>query len=784
MKNILYLLVFVSVLVSCNEIPPTIKGPDNEVINFRAIPFSIEDVHLLDGPFLRATKLNEQILMNYNPDRLLAKFRIEAGLQPKAEHYGGWEGETIAGHSLGHYLTAICLMYQTTGNDSLLKRAQYIVDELAECQKADGDGYIGAFPNGKKILEEEVAKGDIRSKGFDLNGIWVPFYTQHKVMDGLYHAYQLCGIKKALDVSAHFADWLYSVVKGLNENQVQAMLDCEHGGMNEALAELYQVTQNEKYLKMSYIFHHKEIIDSLSHGVDILPGKHANTQIPKFVGTARRYELTGSEEDKNASLNFWDRVVNHHSYVTGGNGNHEYFGAPDTLRDRLSSGTTETCNVYNMLKLSQHLFSWSANPHVLDFYERALLNQILSSQNVNDGHVVYNLSLDMGGYKEFQDPEWFTCCIGTGMENHSKYAGSIYFYNNEELFVGQFIASELNWRDKGVKVTQQTFFPEDQNTKLTLECIKPVEFGLILRYPYWANNGMKIYLNNEEYSFESEPGEFVTIHRRWNNGDEVRIEFPFSLRLETMPDDSNRVAVMYGPLVMAGILGPIDDEAIKDPMYVPVLKTEDRDPSAWLKTVDGQLYTFISNKVGYPLDVEFRPFFTVNDKRYSVYFDLFSVEKWEAFKADYEANVKEQKGLDAITLDFLQFGEMQPERDHNFKSERSWVGEYKLKKYREVDLPGFMEFEMKAKTNESLSVICECWSGFPGARAFEVYVNDILIGSDTISIRNTTGFYNSEFFIPQNGLSNSGMIKLKIMSSKGYRGGPIFSCRLVKGKKK
>ena len=363
------LVVLATSVFSCKPgAEPRIVTGGPEVVDFRVLPFEINEVKLLDGPFFHATELNEQVLLNYEPDRFLAKFRIEAGLEPKAEHYHGWEDNTIAGHSLGHYLTAICLMYETTGNEEFLNRANYIVDELAECQEADGDGYIGAFPDGKRILEEEVAKGDIRSKGFDLNGIWVPYYTQHKVMDGLYHAYKLCGNEKALEVSRKFADWLYTVVKDLNDDQVQDMLNCEHGGINEALAELYGATGDEKYLKMSRIFHHKAILDSLAHHKVILPGKHANTQIPKLVGLARRYELTGDTTDRETSEFFWDRVVNHHSYVTGGHCDHEYFGPPDTLRNRLSNETTETCNVYNMLKLSKHRFMWDAEPKVADFY--------------------------------------------------------------------------------------------------------------------------------------------------------------------------------------------------------------------------------------------------------------------------------------------------------------------------------------------------------------------------------------------------------------------------------
>ena len=753
-------------------------GP--EKIEFKVLPFEIKDVKLLDGPFKHATELNEQSLLNYEPDRFLAKFRSEAGLEPKAEHYHGWEDNTIAGHSLGHYLSAICLMYGSTGNEEFLKRANYIVNELAECQEANGGGYIGAFPDGKKILEEEVAKGDIRSKGFDLNGIWVPYYTQHKVMDGLYHAYKLCGNEKALEVSRKFADWLYTVVKDLNDDQIQEMLNCEHGGINEALAELYAQTGDEKYLKMSRIFHHKSILDSLAHHKDILPGKHANTQIPKLVGTARRYELTGNMNDREASEFFWDRVVNHHSYVTGGHCDQEYFGPPDTLRNRLSDGTTETCNVYNMLKLSKHLFMWDADPEVADFYERALFNHILSSQHPQNGRVIYNLSLEMGGHKVYQDPQWFTCCVGTGMENHSKYSGNIYYHNNTELYVSQFIASELNWKDKGLVITQITKYPEEQGTTLVMSCDNPVRLTLKIRYPYWAENGMEIAVNGKPVKVKNQPGSFVSINRKWESGDKVEVKFPFNLRLETMPDDSNRVALMYGPLVLAGDLGPEDDPKAMDPLYVPVFMTEDRNPETWADPVEGKSNTFETHEVGRPRDVEFKPFYKTHERRYSVYFDLFTAEQWDRQQAEYQAKQEKLKKMEEMTIDYFQLGEMQPERDHNFKSEKTWIDTFKHKKYREADRGGWFSFEMGVYAGQPMSMTFEYWGGFPGSKTFDIYVNGEKLATENISNAKPGEFYYREYELPDNLTVNGGIIEVKLVPREGHRAGPLFSVRTMK----
>nr|WP_321406819.1 beta-L-arabinofuranosidase domain-containing protein [uncultured Carboxylicivirga sp.] len=784
LKNLIKSTVFLGLVcsaISCNQ--PTdsrIETDGREVVDFKVLTFPLEDVKLLDGPFKHATELNEQSLLNYEPDRLLAKFRSEAGLEPKAEHYHGWEDNTIAGHSLGHYLAAICMMYKTTGNEEFLNRANYIVDQLEECQKADGDGYIGAFPDGKRILEEEVANGNIRSQGFDLNGIWVPYYTQHKVMMGLMDAYELCGNQKALEINKKFADWLQTVVKDLSDDQIQLMLNCEHGGINEALAELYAVTGDTTYMKMTDAFYHKSILDPLSINENILPGKHANTQVPKLVGLARIYELTGNEKDRSAAEFFWDRVVHHHSYVTGGHCNHEYFGAPDSLRDQLSDGTTETCNVYNMLKLSSHMFSWEAQPEVADFYERALFNHILSSQHPEDGRVIYNLSLEMGGHKVYQDPHWFTCCVGTGMENHSKYGRNIYYHNNNELYISQYIASELNWKDKGVKIIQDTQYPDEQGTQLTFKTEKPKEFTLQLRYPYWAEQGIEITVNDKAIAVNQKPGSFVSINRNWKDGDVVKLKMPFSLRLETMPDDSNRVAIMYGPLVLAGDLGPEDDLKVSELMYVPVLMSESRNPSDWMKPVEGKVNTFTTHDVGRPRDVVFKPFYQTHERRYSVYFDLFDQADWDEKQAEYRAKQDQKKKIDNMTIDFFQLGEMQPERDHNYEGDKVFVDQFKQKRYRQADRGGWFSFDMTVYSGQPMALVFEYWGGFPWSLTFDIFVNDQKLVTENLKNKRPGEFFYQVYELPDNLTVNGGKVKVKLVPHEGHRAGPVFSVRTIK----
>jgi uncharacterized protein len=759
--------------------PVTIKTGQRDVIEFRALPFALSDVKLLDGPFKHATDLNVSVLLKYEPDRLLSKFRSEAGLEPKADPYGGWEAETIAGHSLGHYLSAISMMYLTTGDTAFLNRVNYIVSELKACQDADGSGYIGAFPNGKKILEEEVAKGNIRSQGFDLNGIWVPYYTQHKVMAGLRDAYRMCGNKTALDVSEKFAGWLYTVVDDLSADQTEEMLHCEHGGILETLADLYADTGNEKYLDMTHYFQDKFILEPLSRSEDILPGKHGNTNIPKLIGLARRYELTGDTLDRKTAEFFWQTVVKHHSYVTGGHGNNEYFGEADKLRNRLGDETTETCNVYNMLKLTDHLFEWTGSAEEADFYERALFNHILASQNPEDGRVTYSLSLDMGGFKSFQDPEWFTCCIGTGMENHAKYGGSIYFHNNSELFVNQFIASELTWGEKGLKVTQATRYPEEQGTSLEFSADKPVELTVNIRYPSWATQGIMIAVNGHKKHSGSQPGSFIPLTRKWKDGDRIDVSIPFELRLESMPDDSLRVAVFYGPLVLAGKLGAVDDPAALDPLFVPVLMTTDRKPAHWMKPVENNINTFVTENTGRPRDVEMKPFYKAYDERYSIFWDMFSEEDWKEKEAAYTALLEFKKNLEKITLDFFQPGEMQPERDHDFRGERTNPGRFKERPFRETR-DGWFSVNMKTDPAAANKVVAEYWGGYPGRKTFDIMVDGKVIATENISNKNDGEFIFAEYLIPVEMTKGKKMVTLRIEARPENMAGPVFGLRTVR----
>lgn len=749
-------------------------------VALKAEPFDPSAVRLLPGPFLHSQELDHQYLLKLEPDRLLAWYRKEAGLAPRAPVYGGWETEGVAGHSLGHYLSACSEMFAATGDEQLLSRVNYIVEELAACQAANGNGYVAAIPRGKQIFSE-ISHGIITSQGFDLNGGWVPFYTLHKEMAGLRDAYRLCGNAKALEVERKLADFVSQTLSGLDHGQMQKILACEHGGMNEALADLYADIGDTKYLKLSRRFYHEAVLVPLTQRQDRLRGLHANTQIPKLIGLADLYEWTGDTNDCIAASFFWDRIAHHHSYVTGGDGLDEHLGEPDHLNDRLGENTSETCNVYNMLKLTRHIFEWTASAEAVDFYERALLNHILASQNPEDGRVVYNLTLAMGGRKHFQEQfNSFTCCVGTGMENHARHGAAIYFHTEDSLYVNLFIASELNWAEKGVRVRQQTKFPEADTSELSFECERPLKLILRVRHPSWVENGFGIAVNGESLRVKSARDEFEEVEREWKSGDRLKITAPRSLRVETMPDNTNRVAIFYGPIVLAGDLGPENDPKAGLADYVPVLVTANRPVSDWLKPLDLQQGLFRTERVGRPRDVELRPFYGVYDRRYTVFWDLFTPSQWEERRSAYAAQLEERRQIEARTVDFLQPGEMQPERDHHFEGEQTRAGELEGHKWRDAYDGGWMSWQMKVPADAPVVLALTYWGSDGGRRVFDVMVDGQKITTQKLDNNRPGQFYDETYRLPDTLTRGKSAITIRLAAHPGNLAGGFFGARILR----
>lgn len=745
----------------------------------KAKPFPLPDVRLLDGPFKTGQDKAAEYLLNLEPDRFLANFRKEAGLEPKAKHYGGWESQGVSGHTGGHYLSACALAYAATGNRLFLERVNYFVRELAECQQANGNGYVAAIPNGKKIYAD-VAAGNIRSAGFDLNGCWVPNYTMHKLFAGLRDAYRLCGNSQALEVARKLADWFEKTHANLTDEQMQKIMVAEHGGINETFADLYADTGDERYLRLSRRFHHRAILDPLARGEDILPGKHANTQIPKLVGLATRYELAGDASDRAAAAFFWDRVVHHHSYVTGGHCDHEYFGAPDKLNDRLSPATTETCNVYNMLKLTRHVFGWDASPDAADFYERALLNHIRATQHP-DGRVIYNLSLKPGHHKEYQSQyNGFTCCVGTGMENHVRYGEAIYFHNDDNLWVNLYIASELSWKSHGVTIRQETAWPASDTATFTITGSQPQPWTLNLRHPYWAKQGLQVRVNGEVVRTDSSPSSFFALRRAWKTGDKVIVNFPMGLRTEPMPDNPKRIAVFYGPTLLAADLGPVNDPEAAKPSYVPVLLTDEQPVTDWVNPVSLASLEFKTAGVGKPRDVKLVPFHSLHDRRYTVYLDLFTQADWAKREAEIRAEQERERKLAARTTDLLRIGEMQPERDHELKGERTSAGEALGRKWRHATDGGWFSFKLKVQPGQRHELLVTYWGSDGGNRIFDILVEDRKIATQRLQNNQPNRFFDQAYDVPADLTQTKAEIIVRFQAHPGAWAGGVFGVRMLK----
>jgi DUF1680 family protein len=600
-------------------------------------------VKLLDGPFKHAQDLNLKYVLAHDPDRFLAPFRKEAGLEPKAAPYPNWESQGLAGHVGGHYLTALAQLYASTGDAEAKRRLDYMIRELAACQEAGGDGYVGGIPNGR-ALWREIATGDIRPRSFDLNGRWVPWYNLHKTFAGIRDAHVIAGNAQAKDVLVRLADWCGELMGKLTDEQLQHMLRAEQGGMNEVLADVGAITGNPKYLALAKRFSHREILEPLLAKQDKLEGLHANTQIPKVIGFARIGQLTGDQNGVDAAQFFWDLVVGRNTVAIGGNSSSEHFHATNNYSTLLESHEgLETCNSYNMLRLTEPLFALAPSGKLADYYERTLFNHVLSSQHPVHGGLVYFTPMRPRHYRVYSQPdECFWCCVGTGIESHGKHARFIYAAGENDLYVNLFIASELDWKEKGVRVRQDTTFPDEPRTRLTIATTAPKRFTLRVRKPAWAPaTSYSISVNGERIATPPAPDSYVAIEREWKEGDRIEIDLPMETKLERLPDGSNWVAVLHGPIVLAAKTGTEDLKGLvagsgrwehsasgaKLPVdQSPHLSGSEQSVLAAIRPA-GQPLNFRAQRAIHPADqsdLELIPFARLHDARYMIYWKLTS----------------------------------------------------------------------------------------------------------------------------------------------------------------
>lgn len=536
--------------------------------------FPLQNVKLLDSPFLQAQQTDLHYILALNPDRLLAPFLREAGLQPKAPSYTNWENTGLDGHIGGHYLSALSMMYAATGDTAVYNRLHYMLNELHHAQQAVGTGFIGGTP-GSLQLWEEIKAGKIRAGGFDLNGKWVPLYNIHKTYAGLRDAYLYAGSDLARKMLIDLTDWMIDITSGLSDEQMQDMLRSEHGGLNETFADVAEITGDKKYLELARRFSHKLILDPLIKDEDKLTGMHANTQIPKVIGYKRIAELSQDDKSWNhaaewdhAARFFWNTVVNHRSVCIGGNSVREHFHPADNFTSMLNDVQgPETCNTYNMLRLTKMLYQNSHNPNntqepdpnYVNYYERALYNHILASQEPNKGGFVYFTPMRPGHYRVYSQPEtsmW--CCVGSGLENHTKYGEFIYAHQKDTLYINLFIPSQLTWKEQGVTLTQETRFPDDGKVTLRIDEAPQKKRTLMIRIPEWANQskGYSISINGKRKIFIMAKGnQYLPLSRKWKKGDIVTFNLPMKVNMEQIPDKKDYYAFLYGPIVLAASTG-------------------------------------------------------------------------------------------------------------------------------------------------------------------------------------------------------------------------------------
>lgn len=738
--------------------------------------FELKDVRLEDGLFKAAMERNAGWLLTLDPDRFLAWFRKEAGLEPKAEAYGGWERMGVAGHSLGHYLSACAMQYAATGDEQFKARAAYIVQELALCQKTNGDGYVGAIPDGKRVFAE-VSRGEIRSAGFDLNGVWVPWYTQHKVFAGLRDAYIQCGNTQALEVMVKLGDWAYAITRDLDDEQWQRMLACEHGGMNESMADLYALTGNTTYLTLAKKFYHRHVLDPLAGQQNRLSGLHANTQVPKAVGSARIYELTGEKPFETIARFFWETVVNHYTFANGGNSANEYFGPPDRLSEPMHD-TTETCNTYNMLKLTRQLYAMEPKAAYMDYYERALYNHILASQHPVTGMVKYKGFLDMPARKHFCHPtDSFWCCVGTGMENHVKYGEAIYAYAGDNLYVNLYIPSTLTWRDKGVSIQQRTQFPDDETVVFSLTCDTPTALALHFRKPYWADS-VQVKVNGAAVASTVGSTGYIDVLRTFRTGDVITLTLPMQMRVEGMPDKPDRIAFLYGPTLLNATLSDTP---------LPVLVGDEAALIAAFTPADKPL-EFAGKGVGrilgldgwQPCDVRLLPHYRVADERYSVYMDSFTEAGWKTRLVAYEAELERLRAIEARTTDLLRLGEMQPERDHNLVGENTDVGDFAGRKWRHATAGGWFAFDMKVAGDTPMELVCTYWGSDAGNRVFDILIDGAKVATQTLERNKPDEFFDVVYALPRELTAGKETVRVRLQAHSGTIAGGLFGCRMVR----
>ncbi len=769
--------------------------------------FPLGDVTLLDGPLKKAQDLNVKTLLQYDCDRLLAPYRKEAGLEPKAPTYPNWDG--LDGHVGGHYLTAMALN-AALGNEECRQRMEYMISELQECADANnknhsdwGRGYVGGMPNSEKIWST-FKKGD-----FNIYfGSWAPFYNLHKMYAGLRDAWLYCGNEQACRLFLGFCDWAIDLTADLSDEQMERMLGNEHGGMNEVLADAYAITGEQKYLDVARRFSHRRLLTPMSQRQDCLDNMHANTQVPKVVGFERIAELSGDETYHDAGAFFWDIVTGERSLAFGGNSRREHFPSKEACTDFINDiDGPESCNTNNMLKLTEDLHRRNPEARFADYYELATFNHILSSQHPEHGGYVYFTPARPRHYRNYSAPnEAMWCCVGTGMENHGKYGQFIYTHMGDALYVNLFAASELNWKDKGIVLRQETGFPYAETSRITIVQTPKfskkeggVGFPLLVRYPGWVKPGQfSVKVNGVPVNIISGPSSYVSIDRKWKAGDVVDITFPMHNSIKYLPNVPQYIALMYGPILLGMKTGTedlahliADDSRFgqyasgkKLPVNeAPILINNDINAIAdQLQPIEGKpLHFTLSTRMENPIRNEMMPFFEIHDSRYMIYWLALSENSYKGYLDDLARQEQERQELEARTVDKVQPGEQQPETDHRMETDDSYVGNSNDVFYRDARDGHYFSYLMLTNGRTDLSLRLKYWGvGEWKSHEFDILIDDVLVKE----VNNTGKYRISEFKyetypIPAELLQGKQQVRVKFVAKPRKQIGEIYEVRLV-----
>ena len=759
--------------------------------------FPLSAVRLTASPFLDAQQTDLRYIMALNPDRLLAPYLREAGLTPKEASYGNWESSGLDGHMGGHYLTALALMFAATGDEEVFKRMNYFVAELKRCQASNGDGYIGGVPGGAAAWHD-IAQGKLQADGFSVNGKWVPWYNLHKLYAGLRDAYIYGGNQDARAMLIALCDWTLALTSHLSEEQMQNMLRCEHGGMNEVLADVSQMTGQQKYMDLAIRFSHQAILRPLEDGEDRLTGLHANTQIPKVIGFKRIGDITGRRDWQKAAQFFWQTVHDHRTVAIGGNSVKEHFHDQKDFSPMIEEVEgPETCNTYNMLKLTGLLFQGDPKASYADYYERALYNHILGSQRPQSGGFVYFTPMRPNHYRVYSQPQqgmW--CCVGSGLENHAKYGEFIYAHRGDNLYVNLFIPSTLDWRERGVTIRQSNRFPDEASSTITVKGNKT--FTLKIRYPEWVEAGaLRIAVNGKPFAASVGADRYVSVRRQWRDGDKVDLSLPMKTRLEQMPDKSNYYAVLHGPVVLAAKTNPFPDEKLNfladdsrmghiasgpvSPLQAaPVLVSDSAAFAGRFKPVPGLPLTFVAPGLvqGKEGSTVFVPFFRVHEARYMIYWPYSTAADLAATRAKAAEDEAARLELDARTIDQVAPGEQQPESDHFFKAEGGESGLAKGRHWRHAT--SWFSYDLTDKKSEAKALRLTYSKGDAG-RKFDILINGQRLAAVTLDGKAAQDLYTVDYLIPPALVAAAGgKLVVKFVARDGSVAGGLYGLRLLR----